>query len=414
MSAHTDPNVGVNLAVVCGAAGVLVDDLGLADFPDHVLSDSSLPNDAPTPNLCSCCSNPVGACPIYIQNMVEIIYQIKSFGPGNVPNQDGLKIDLTNTTLNYKVWDHCLAGYFDRSQIVDAVRYGWDLGLSSNPLPRDALRNHPSARDFPDDILDYLHKEQLHGCIIGPLPPDLPFPFFAMPLGTVPKTNSAVRRTITDCTNAGFGINHWIPKNWYRGEPWHIRLPNVDSIVDMVRKVKMLYPGEPVLGAKMDLSRYYRNWKVDPSQANFLGIRVNGQRYLDLAYSFGNRSAMLGSQRASNSISWMYRTKIPPYPGGKNSGLECSCPGVCSCGDNSMEAYVDDFITILPERFAMFLWNAFVALLSRLGLQPSSTPGHVCPPCNTFTALGIQFNLAENTISLPPEKLEKTIHLLQS
>ena len=138
-----------------------------------------------------------------------------------------------------------LDGYFDALDILESVRFGWDLGLSENPTPRDAKFNHPSARDHEADVEAYIQAELYHGALCGPFNEDsLPFPFAASPLGTVPKANLDVRRTITDCTFRGMGINEWISKEFYRGEPWDLHLPGIDDVVRMVEDCRAEFPDE--------------------------------------------------------------------------------------------------------------------------------------------------------------------------
>jgi hypothetical protein len=163
----------------------------------------------------------------------------------------------------------------------------------------------------------------------------------------------------------------------------------------------------------MDLARYFRFIGVDPGQIPFLAIFVDDLVYLDTVYSFGNRGAMVAAQRMSEAVAWFFRSHVPPAPGVVNAGVGCCCSGPCSCGDNRMRPYVDDFICVCPLRFANHLWNAFLQMLERLGLMPSETAGHVCPPATTFVGLGILFNLENNTISIPPEKLKDVLNLLR-
>ena len=380
----------------------------------QLLSVPHIPATSTVPPPCVCCQRPLGRCANYILEFSEIVYQVLHYGPGRIPNQDGLRLPLTGSSLDPQVWGVFLHNYFDKKPIVDSIMFGWDLGIVGLPNPTDARRNHSSALDHMDDVDQYIAKEQQFGCILGPLPRDVPFKVVCLPLGTVEKTNSDVRRTITDCTFGGRGINVWIPRHVYRDEEWRIRLPTTDSIIAMVENVRLRYPGQRVLGFKMDLSRYYRNWRVDPGQTPFLGIRWRSEVFIDLVYSFGNRAAMLGSQRGSNAICWMFRTKLPPAPGLVNAGFSCECSSDCLCGDNQMVAYVDDLIAICPESLAGFLWNQFLNLIGRLGLQPSSTVGHICPPSAVFTALGVEFDLDNNTVRLPREKLQACIKLLDS
>ena len=328
-------------------------------------------------------------------------------------NQDGLRVPLTNSALRPEAWKKLLGGYFDRDNLVNAFTYGWDLSLDRNPMPKNSKFNHPSARHFPADIGEYIGKELAFGCLVGPIPAVTPFPVFCSPLATVPKPGSSTRRTITDCSQGKLGINSWIPAHWHRGKKWKIKLPSTDDIVVAIRQVRSAHPGDAVVLFKLDLSRYYRWFLVDPGQVPYLAVRWDDKVYLDLAFSFGNRGAMLGAQRTSNAIAWMFRTQLPPGPGLKNSGRNCSCSDDCSCGDNRLLPYVDDLIAVVPKSRAMYLFNMLLAVLSHLGLQPSTTPGHVVPPSETVVALGVLFDLSNNTISVPDGKLKEIRDLLQ-
>ena len=70
-----------------------------------------------------------------------------------------------------------------------------------------------------------------------------------------------------------------------------------------------------------------------------------------------------------------------------------------------MLPYVDDSIGVVPHCHATFLFNAFIDLVDRLGLQLSATPGHITPPGSRVVALGVQYDTIANTVSLPEEKL---------
>ena len=389
---------------------VLVADIG--DYSvqgDLILSGDDSHGDLTS--LCVCCGKLAGSCPIFIRDQVEIIFQIHRT---HQANQDGLRIPITTHFLHHGTWEKELHGYWDKQAIIDGIRFGWDIGIVGVPKPKSATRNHPSAIDHLNDVRHYVATELAHGCLLGPVSRnDLPFPITISPLGAVPKPHSLRHRIITDCSFNGYGINAFIPKRWYRGQYWKITLPGIDDIINDIREVKLRNPGEEVVGFKMDLSRYFRCIGVDPGQVPFLAISVDGEIYLDLSFSFGNRGAMVAAQRQSDGISWIFRTKIPPSPGVANSGRFCQCSGPCKCGDNFLRDYVDDFIGICTKKQSEHLWDSFHNLLQRLGLKPSETPGHLCPPSAQFVGLGIQFDLQANTISIPCEKLADVIALLQ-
>ena len=371
----------------------------------ELLHDDSV---ALSPTPCLCCSMPLGSCPNHIAATVELVFQLSQSG---LPNRDGLKIPLTSSGLNLEAWQKVTAGYFDREDILESIAYGWDLSLVGTPTPTDAKRNHASALNNREDTQSYINKELEFGCLVGPIP-NPPFSIICSPLGSVPKPGSSTRRTITDCSYNGKGVNSWIPRQWYRGQECKIRLPGMDDIVDSIRRVREKFPGEQILGFKLDLSRYYRNLRVDPGQSRLLGVRWEGKVYMDMSFSFGNRAAMVGAQRSSDAIAWVYRTKVSPDGHSVNPGWQCKCSKKCQCGSNELVAYVDDFIGIAPASLATHLWNELLSLVQYLGLAPSSTPGHLSPPASTFVGLGVEFDLVANTAAIPADKLKATIALV--
>jgi hypothetical protein len=163
---------------------------------------------------------------------------------------------------------------------------------------------------------------------------------------------------------------------------------------------------------KFDFARYYRQFLVDPSQSPFLCIMWRGERYADRSWSFGNRGACMGSQRFSSAVAWLFRTQVAPAPGQTNSGQDCQCPTTCDCGENECFPYIDDNIIICYEDVAWFLYHAFIELVQRLTLQLSTTPGHITTPDYTCVALGVEYDLDANIISLPDIKLEALSTLL--
>jgi hypothetical protein len=325
---------------------------------------------------------------------------------------DGARLPLQGASLVPEAWDKLLGNYFDRDELVKATRFGWDLSFSEKPNPRDAGANLPSAMAHSADVDKYVQAELAHGALVGPLPEDTPFKVYASPLGSVPKANSTSTRTITDCSQRGAGINSWISAHFHRGKEWAIHLPTTTHIIECIKRIRLRHPGKRILMFKLDLSRYYRFWLVCPGQSPFLGIKWRGKRYADRAWSFGNRGACLGSQRGSEAIGWIYRTQVPPYPHCQNSGVSCACPGPCEHGDNECKPYVDDLICVAAEDQAFYLFNMLLAVIDQLGLKPSTTPGHLVPPSEVCIGLGIEFDLAKNTVSLPMAKLEDTIRFI--
>ena len=324
---------------------------------------------------------------------------------------DGLRLSLPRPPFPLNVWKVALQSYFDAAEINAMLEFGWDFAFTSEPHPKDATRNLASALQAPHDVDTYIKTELEHGAILGPFnPQDLPFQVFHSPLGTVPKV--PVRRTITDCSQIGEGINSFISAHDHRGQTWKITLPTTATIVDLIKENRRLHPGKQLTMFKCDYSRWYRWFRIDPGQAIYFAIAWNGFSYIDACLSFGNRAAALCAQRVMWSVLWIFRTKIDPEPGVRNSGIFCSCPTHCSCGSIKCAGYIDDTICVAPEHIAQHQYNAFIALCGKLGLRLSTSAGHMSPPATRCVALGLLYNLEDNTVSLPSEKVASMLSML--
>ena len=387
------------------------DPLDLDDV-DAALLENFLSSDtvAAAPPPCECHALPIGSCPKVKKNYLEISLQLQSL-PGKPANMDSLRIPLPRQSFPIPTWRFALQHYFDGPEIVSFLEFGWDFSFLSPPSPKDAHKNLASAKLAPHDVDTYIATELTHGALIGPFEAgEIPFPVFRSPIGTVHKV--PVRRTITDCSQLGAGINSYISAHLHRGKTWKLSLPTTKTIVALIQKCKSLYPGERLQMFKLDFSRWYRWFGIDLGQAPFFAIGWNHKTFLDSSMSFGNRAAALCAQRTMYAIVWLFRTQVEPAPGVQNSGFNCCCPTHCDCGDNCPTGYIDDSIVICPESLASYQFEAFIRLCQTLGLRISSSPGHVSPPAANCIALGLLYNLDDNTVSLPAPKLQALLDLI--
>ena len=383
----------------------------------HALEDSLLQHFmdsdqscASTPEPCTCHKRPLGSCPTIKNQYVTTMVYLRSL-PGLPANMDGARIPLPRPSFPIERWKIALKGYFDAGEILSAMQFGWDFSFLEPPTPKDAPKNLASASIKPGDIDIYIDAELRHASLIGPFKPgELPLRVFHSPLGSVDK--DPVRRTITDCSQCGDGINAFISAHEHRSKKWKLFLPTTKTIVGLIKRCRERYPGLQVQMFKLDFSRWYRWFQLDPGQACFFAVKWNHLTYIDAAMSFGNRAASLCAQRVMWSIVWLFRTRVDPQPGIQNSGILCSCPDHCEHGDICACGYVDDTITVAPEPYAQHQYQAFIDLCSKLGLRLSTSPGHLSPPSSQCVALGLLYNLDDNTVSLPPKKLEALLALL--
>ena len=373
----------------------------------HFLSSDNL---APPPAPCTCHGLPLGSCPKNINDYINVITKLRDI-PGQPANMDSLRIPLAHPSFPVEVWQFALQSYFDAPEIIAFLIFGWDFSFLASPTPKDASRNLASAMQAPKDVDVYVKTELEHGALLGPLNVnELPFKIFHSPLGTVPKI--PVRRTITDCSQIGEGINKYISAHDHRGQTWKVFLPTTATIVHLIKENRRRYPGKQLTMFKCDYSRWYRWFRIDPGQAIFFAVHWDGSSYLDTCLSFGNRAAALCAQRVMWSVLWLFRTKIDPQPGVRNSGINCACKSHCDCGDIYCAGYIDDTLAVAPEDIATHQYNSFVALCGKLGLQLSKSPGHMSPPATKCVALGLLYDLEANTVSLPADKVSSMLLML--
>ena len=102
----------------------------------------------------------------------------------------------------------------------------------------------------------------------------------------------------------GHGVNDAITKHMFRGKFTKVELPTIDDIVAGIRRAKLRFPGQKLLGYKLDLSKYIttcpRDWPVQC-------IKWKGKIYMDSVWSLGLRSAVQAAQRTSSAVKWIFQ-----------------------------------------------------------------------------------------------------------
>ena len=361
---------------------------------------------------CDCHQKPRGSCPAFKKYHVDRIVRGLD-QTGLVPNMDGLKEPLAFPSFPLDAWEWALQGYFDGEEILKMFRYGCDMSFTQTPTPKDARWNLQGASLYEKHVQAYVDKELEFGTLVGPFDEgDLPFQTYCSPFNTVFKKNSDIRRTVVDCSQLGLGINAFIDPHLHRGKVWKLTLPNSATIISLIQRSRTQYPGQRVLIWKLDFSRWYRWFILDPVSAIFFAVRWRGKVYIDTALSFGNRGAALAAQRVIWSVVHMFRTRVPPFPGSYNKGISCSCDDHCQCGDNLAAGYIDDFIAVSPQVLAQSQFDSALRLADTLGLRLSQTPGHVSPPSPICECLGVLYDTDRNVMQLPQDKVSDLTAIL--
>lgn len=198
---------------------------------------------------------------------------------------------------------------------------------------------------------------------------------------TRPKKESVNRRVIIDLSfPEGAGVNDGINIESIYGRDISYSLPSIQDLVTYVQA-----EGDDVWLWKADLSRAYRQLRVDPIDTPLLGLQHKGQIYINLCPSFGCRSSGGACQRTSAAVNYLMAQQ-----------------------NFKSLAFLDDFAGCeKSKQKANKAYASFIQLADTLGLQ---LPHEKCaPPAQLIDWLGYNLDAVNMTLSIAKEKLKKVL-----
>ena len=296
-----------------------------------------------------------------------------------LPNCLEAKIPL-DSNLNIAAWERYADMDSDEAQLVQFVKYGFPLGYMGPPSDTTSVPNHASAKDYPEQVTQFIDSEHEKGAIMGPFlaPPFTPWAHVS-PLMSRPKGGGAKRRIISDLTfPQDRSVNAYIQKNSALGE---VRDHTLPTIADFVQDLK-----ETGVGAYMftvDVARAYKNFRVDPLDWPLMCINWEDRVYIETAMPFGARSSSNNMQRVANMI-----TRI--------------------LGEEGIRAkmYLDDLIVVAETKEeAGAQYQRVKALFKELGLPEAEDKVQV--PSTNVRWLGIEICSVSMSLSIPEDKLHQ-------
>ena len=298
------------------------------------------------------------------------------------PNHVGARISLPHTKLNLSRWRYHLVGY-ESMELCQFLEFGFPLGLTSTLDLESKTRNHGSSYMWYNHVDKFVTTEVEECGLTGPFRSSPWGSIVVSPLMTAHKKPLS-RRTVFDASFGPGSLNGATPCNMYMGQATHYTYPKIEDYRLMVLKA-----GKGAFMWKRDLSRFFLQIPMDPTEYNKVGIIWRGLFFFFTGLAFGLRHSGLQGQRVTDGVAWILR----------RLGLE-SGDGrqyqVCN--------YVDDLGGV--ESTKVRAKQAYVALgelLEDLGLQESAKKA--VPPTTEITYLGVQFNSISMQMAVPPEKL---------
>ena len=309
----------------------------------------------------------------YVSDPVELHKLVKARGMYNFL---GLRIPV-RSQLNVKQWEEKLEGYWD-TQLIELIRYGFPMDFNRQSPLRWEDKNHNSALQFPQHVDAYLTEEVEFGAIQGPYIKNPIEDCHFSPFLTREKSNASHRRVIIDLSwPRHASVNLSIDKSLYLATNFQLTFPMVDTITDAIN--------DAGLGAflyKVDISRAFRQVKIDPLDYDLLGLKWCDVMYFDTCLSFGSLHGTQIFQRLSDAVRFMMHRE----------GYD-------------VINYVDDFVGVGVPSVAQHSYDCLRKTLQSLGLDVSVKK--LVAPCTKVTCLGGDIDTVTKTIAILDEKLRR-------
>ena len=306
-----------------------------------------------------------------VEKCLEVADVILATG---LPNYKMARIPI-RSGLNLLAWGQYLADY-PYQRLLQYLTFRFPLSIKEGQaLSNHDVTNRFSARQFPDAILDYLHKEIKERTIVGPVTEINHAAFHCSPLLTRPK-DVGKRRVIIDLSfPRGNAVNDFVDGDVFDGTQFTLRFSTVDDIAEDITACK----DDPVL-FKIDVACAFRNLRVDPADSLKLGIQWQGKLYLDVAIAFGWTLGTAAFQLCSDAIAFIMSKE--------NVKLHC---------------YIHDYVAVVPRVRAEAAFQCLRTLLHTLGLPVNQDK--LTPPTKRLTCLGIEVDIEANVLRIAPDKL---------
>ena len=212
-------------------------------------------------------------------------------------NFEGAKIQLPSN-INFHLLEHLAHDYWDY-QLPYFLKFGFPLDFPHEQGQNltSAKDNHTSAIQYPEHVETYIKTEQDHKAIFGPFEtPPYGDNTHVSPFMSRDKPDSENRRIIIDLSwPLEASVNHFTKANMYLSTVYKLQYPTVDNITETLLRL-----GPEAVIYKIDLSRAFRQLRIDPYDYNLLALKWGSHYFADTFCPFGHRSGSMMYSRLSN------------------------------------------------------------------------------------------------------------------
>ena len=286
-----------------------------------------------------------------------------------------------DTPLIVGRWAYYLSKHPDQNLalfLVEGLERGFRIGFDhSQAKLKKAGSNLLSAILNQEVVSSYIKEEMSLGRLVGPLPQEVASQAHINPIGVIPKGHTPGKLClIVDLSSpSGRSINDGINQAWCS-----LSYISVDDITRIIGRM-----GKGALLGKMDIKNAYRIVPVHQEDQLLLGIRWQGEVYIDTRLPFVLRSAPIISTALADALEWIVKQQ----------------------GAGILLHYLDDFITVGPPDSPVCGSNMqnLCDTCAELGV-PVATEKTLGPTtCLTFLGIEVDTDLLE--LRLPQEKLQR-------
>ena len=303
----------------------------------------------------------------YLRVMDEII-------KSGVPNYLQARIPLCSS-FQHQYLQRNTVDYHDKA-LLDYIRFGFPLGLyHDHNIKCNAEDNHSS--EFASAVEDYLHTECQEGALLGPFesPPHTKFTW--SPLMTRPKGEG--RRVILDLSFGSYSVNKNTDTSTYDGLPFKLTLPNLESILPQLEQLD-----QDAFLFKVDVTRAFRNVRIDPADAVHLGMRWKGRYFLHKNLAFGAIHGTAIFQRITDLVRFLMAKR----------GFK-------------VHNYIDDIYGVCHRDQVDEAFQALKDILTNIRLPLNHNK--VFSPCRKLDIMGICVDVKSCTFSIAPKKMAEIV-----
>ena len=295
------------------------------------------------------------------------------------PNYISARIQVP-TELNIANW-RAICGNYKDQLLLDYLEFGFPLCVNRDELQFSThVENHPSAVNFPSDVDTYFQKELSHKAIVGPFH-DFPFPVHFSPLLSRPKPDDTRWVIVNLSYPYGASLNDCISDAIYDNVSFQLKYPAVQDIVEEIQALN-----SDVLLSKIDISRAFRNLRIDPRDFDLLALKWRDASYLDISVPMGLKTGSALCQRITDVLRHIMRSK-----------------------NVTLFNYIDDVICILRHQNTDAEFSMLYSVFECLGIPIN--PKKVVPPSRSLTCMGVIVYVDASQVSIPQSKCLEILDL---